>query len=191
MQRLGKILEDLKTEGHPLRTLRRKIYTNTLGTRPERAVYKSFLKPLILNVGCGRDYISGAVNIDNLQLHTYTDFKTNPDVCLDACEAWPETWRGSFKTVLASHLWEHLPHPEKFFDNAYKVLSIGGHLILVVPNYLYMGDRAYFRDPTHLWRCPGALTRVLASEGGRWEVVQLNKLGKRYKFSFDLVLKKL
>jgi SAM-dependent methyltransferase len=190
MQKLMGILKDFKEEGHALRTFRRKVYANLKGHRPERRVYQDFMKPLILNVGTGRDYILGAVNIDNFQLHTYTSHKTTPDLKLDACGVWPKKWRGTFQTVLASHLWEHLHHPHKFFQNAYDALAPGGHLIIIVPNLPYMGEKAYFRDPTHIRRCPSDLMVAIAREGKRWKVVQMNRLGKHYKFSFDIVLEK-
>jgi len=191
VQKLSAIARDFKLEGHPLRTFRRKVYANLNGHRPERKVYEKYMKPLLLNVGTGIDYIQGAVNIDNFQLHSYTVFKTKPDLKLDACEEWPDYFGGKFNTVLASHLWEHLPDPKMFFRNAWRALAEYGHLIIIVPNYEYMGKVAYYRDPTHIWQCPGQLMVSLIGEMGGWEIVQMNELGKHYKFSFDLILKKV
>jgi len=189
MQSPAKIWADIRDEGHPWRTFKRKVITNTLGVRPERHAYQKWIQGKLLNIGCGRDYIEGAVNVDNLQVTTYTSYKLKVDFIADAC-ALPSVWADRFDTILASHLWEHQPDPHAFLTEMHRVLKPGGRFIIVVPNYRYMGHTAYYRDPTHLWPFAPAMLEHCLKQDNRWKILQFNKLGRWYKFSIDVVLEK-
>lgn len=61
----------------------------------------------------------------------------------------------SFEFLIAFDLVEHLPAPEKFFDEAVRILKPGGELVLTTPNPESLGSRLKkkewfgYKDPTH------------------------------------------
>ena len=183
-------IRDILTEGHPWRTFRRKLYANGILPHPERDVYLQYITGKIANIGCGTMYLPGATNVDNRQLETYTEKIVRADIICDACAIpIPEE---TYDTVLCSHVLEHQPDLWKFLEEMHRILKRGGRLIIIVPNLQYMGERAYFRDPTHILGCTPRTMRFISR---RWsdvfKVVQFNELGKKWKFSIDLVLEKL
>ena len=63
---------------------------------------------------------------------------------------------GSFNIVIAKHVVEHLPKPEKAIAEMSRVLAEGGLLLLATPNLaspmrrLKKADWVGYRDPTHI-----------------------------------------
>jgi len=181
---------DIIREGHPWRTVRRKFYANGIVHHPERDAYQEFLTGKIANIGCGTMYLPGATNVDNRQLETYTEKIVRADIICDAC-AMPIA-SGTYDTVICSHVMEHQENLGRFLGEMHRVLKVGGRLIIIVPNLQYMGERAYFRDPTHILGCTPRTMNFLAHlYAEEFKVIQFNTLGKRWKFSIDLILEKL
>jgi 2-polyprenyl-3-methyl-5-hydroxy-6-metoxy-1,4-benzoquinol methylase len=81
---------------------------------------------------------------------------------------------GSFDTITMSHVLEHVPDPTALLKECYRLLSPGGHLILVVPNLGSLGHRIFrhhwrgLEPPRHLclWRT-ATLSKVLGETGLR------------------------
>lgn len=74
---------------------------------------------------------------------------------------------GDLESIVAEHVWEHLPHPEFATKMAYRYLSNGGELLLAVPD-----DSAEKGTPSkelgHFW-CfsPISLRKLLQDAGFR------------------------
>lgn len=79
-----------------------------------------------LNLGSGRDYRNGWLNVD-------INPKYNPDVVLDIDEPLPDEWESGFDHVVASHVIEHLENREQALNEIARVLTDGGTLRLYVP----------------------------------------------------------
>lgn len=182
--------KDIALEGHPYRTVRRKLYANGVLKNPEHLAYQAYLRFPLINVGCGLDYIPGALNIDNRQVETWTTKRVDPDIVCDAC-AIPVS-SGSYETALCLHIYEHQTKQHRFLGEMHRILKVGGRLILIVPNLEYMGERAYFRDPTHVLGCTARTMRFVARQYSKeFRVVQFNTLARRWKFAIDMILEKI
>jgi len=94
----------------------------------------------VLDIGCGeqkpRRYLNPDAAYTGLDYYrTATEwYGTRPQVYSDAC-ALPFQ-RASFDWVLLLDVLEHVPAPDRTFDEAFRVLKSGGRLILQVP-FLY------------------------------------------------------
>lgn len=101
-----------------------------------------------LNIGCGKDYREGWLNVDlspRVKADRYFDAFTFP-------------WKlpsSHFEEVVVSHLVEHIPHDVKgntgagffvFFEEIYRILKLGGRVIVKVP---YWKHANAIIDPTH------------------------------------------
>ena len=191
MQKLDKILRDFREEGTFFKTLYRKILCNTLKKKPERWAYWKYMKGRnILNVGCGKDYIPGCLNMDNLQINSYTDYIVKPDLVAEATDLpFPD---GGFDVVLASHIFEHQRDYRKFMLEMMRVLRPGGRLILVMPNIDFMGHIHYYRDPTHVIECHATYDWVKFKFGHEgWHLKQFNRMRWWFPFSFEVILEKV
>lgn len=82
--------------------------------------------PLRLNLGCGLDKRPGWLNADYVP-------ECKPDVCFDANGLWPFKDQ-TFYEVYASHVFEHLPNWWGAFNEAARVLKVGGRLEIRVPD---------------------------------------------------------
>jgi predicted SAM-dependent methyltransferase len=61
-------------------------------------------------------------------------------------DAIPSEYHGSFDALIASHVFEHLPDPIRFFMACEKLLKSDGEIILAIPDYRFIFD--YFRSWT-------------------------------------------
>jgi SAM-dependent methyltransferase len=97
----------------------------------------------MLNVGCGRFPVAGAVNLDAVA-------GPGVDVVWDLDDApWP-FGDGEFTRVQGVQVFEHVANPVGFMCEAWRVLGVGGVLHLEVPHYLSCNS---FTDPTHRRHC--------------------------------------
>jgi SAM-dependent methyltransferase len=98
---------------------------------------------MILNVGCGRFPVEGAVNVDVVDV-------PGVDVIHDLdVTPWPFP-DGAFDEVRGIQIFEHVRNPIGFMLEAWRVLKPGGALFLAVPHY--QSENA-FTDPTHVRFC--------------------------------------
>lgn len=98
---------------------------------------------VILNLGCGRFPVDGAVNLDRVA-------GPGVDVVWNLDEApWPFP-DATFDRVQGIQVFEHVDNPVLFMAEAHRVLAPGGTLHLEVPHYT---SRNSFTDPTHRRHC--------------------------------------
>jgi len=98
---------------------------------------------VMLNVGCGRFPVAGAVNLD-VVAGPSVDVVHDLDVI-----PWPFA-DGTFDRVQGIQVFEHVADPVGFMCEAWRVLIPGGTLHLEVPHYT---SRNSFTDPTHRRHC--------------------------------------
>ncbi|MCS6962836.1 class I SAM-dependent methyltransferase [Thermoflexus sp.] len=116
------------------------------GWRPAGEVFNALLEPLLsptaraLDAGCGRfgvlgrfrDRVALAVGVDV----DFLSLKENFILPLRAqaqLEALPFP-AGAFDLILSTWVIEHLPEPERVFQEIARVLRPGGHFLLLTPN---------------------------------------------------------
>jgi len=97
-------------------------------------------KPMILELGCGRNKRPGAVGIDKIDLpgvDIVADLEDGlgfiPDNCVDE--------------IYALSCFEHIQNFEKLMSEIVRVLKKGGRTIVYVPHF---SCPYYYSDPTHV-----------------------------------------
>ena len=95
--------------------------------------------PRVLNLGCGRRRVEGALNVD-------VTAETGPDVLHDLnVRPWPFA-DDSFDEVLAHDVLEHLSETVATLEEVHRVCRHGARVKLTVPHYSCSNA---FTDPTH------------------------------------------
>lgn len=93
-----------------------------------------------LNLGCGMKPIDGYINHD---INFHHDFI---DTCWD-CNVYPYPWLSeSVSEIRAWDLIEHLNYPERFIEECYRILKVGGLLQMRTPTET---SPTKWRDITH------------------------------------------
>jgi len=97
---------------------------------------------MILNLGCGKVPLEGAVN------HDIDFFYDWVDITHDLNERpWP--WEDdTFDEIYAAGVLEHLESFIKSLEECHRILKIGGKVHMQLPNFMY--ERSH-DDPTHRW----------------------------------------
>lgn len=110
-------------------------------------------RPTQINLGSGKDYRTGWLNIDVLD-------RTEPDLVLDLGQPidWPLTVpsrhggvitlaAGQVQQVYANNVLEHVPDLPQLMGNLLTLIALGGELEIEVP---YEKAPTAWQDPTHL-----------------------------------------
>jgi SAM-dependent methyltransferase len=84
------------------------------------------MSDLKLNIGCGHTRLPGWVNCDQIA-------HSDADVVFDVQQRWPFE-DNTVTEVYASHVIEHLDHPQQFFDEAWRVLKPHASLWIRTPH---------------------------------------------------------
>ncbi len=93
----------------------------------------------VLDVGCGIRKHPGAIGIDR-------NFAAKADVICDL-DRFPYPFAdGSFETLRAIHVIEHLSDVVRTMEEFHRLVRSGGHVHIVTPHYT---DFSSFCDPTH------------------------------------------
>jgi SAM-dependent methyltransferase len=160
------------------------------GTREDikrrQAVYLSYLNNLpnenrrpVLDVGCGRGeflellrengYAAVGVDESSVMVQRCHELGLHAEQG-DAIECLRAKGSGEFSAIASFHVVEHLPYERliTLLDEALRVLSPGGILILETPNpqNLKVATCNFYLDPTHVRPIPPALLRFLVEERG-------------------------
>jgi SAM-dependent methyltransferase len=97
---------------------------------------------LILNIGCGRYPLEGALNHDKEKYYDHVD------VTHDLNE-YPWPWAsGWFDEVWAVGVMEHLKEFMQSLEECHRILILGGRMNMSVPSASVITS---FDDPTHRW----------------------------------------
>ena len=82
---------------------------------------------IILNIGCGQEYIEGAINID-------IDPQSKADMPLDMSYL-PWIWQEEFvDKIIMHHFLEHTKNPHEILSECHRVLKKDGVLEITVPH---------------------------------------------------------
>lgn len=130
-----------------------------------------------LNIGCGANYKTGWVNIDQC---------SGVDYRFDIRRKFPFR-SNSAEIVYSEHVFEHLEYPreaQNYLTESLRVLKVTGRLSLGVPDSAWPvsayvnGDQRYFELASKLWHPASCTTRMH----------HLNfhfRQGKQHKYSYD------
>lgn len=114
---------------------------------------------MILNLGCGKNPIEGAINHDLWKHEPYIDIAHD-------LNDYPWPWgTETADEIYALDVLEHLNNLVKSLEECWRILKVDGILHFAVP---YAGDVRAHRDPTHRWfLTPESLDYFLP--GNPWE----------------------
>ncbi len=93
----------------------------------------------ILNLGCGREPVAGAVTVDQNK-------SVSPDVCHDLnIYPWPFE-NASFDEIHARDILEHLEDVVKAMEEIHRIARPGARVIITTPHFSCANS---YTDPTH------------------------------------------
>jgi predicted SAM-dependent methyltransferase len=133
------------------------------------------IKPIKLDIGCGKTKTDGVVGIDSI------DF--GQELVHDVRDGLPMYGDNSVESIQSSHFVEHLTGEERvaFFNECYRILKVGGICHVVTPCWSHS---CAYGDPTHKW-----------PPMSQWYPLYLNKVWRegnaphtQYTCDFDYVL---
>lgn len=99
------------------------------------------MEKVIVNLGCGKVKIPGALGVDRVMVDGYTDKVHDLNVVPYPFED------NSVDEVHFYHVLEHLDHPVRKMEEIWRILKPGGILHMRVPHFSGMGA---FTDITHV-----------------------------------------
>lgn len=103
---------------------------------PSRPLTKN---PVILDIGCSRNKIPGAIGID-------IDAQSSADIIHDL-NVYPYPLEdNSVEKIYAKHIIEHLDNPRQFLREFYRILKPGGTAFIETPHF---SCRVAYSEPEH------------------------------------------
>ncbi len=96
-----------------------------------------------INLGCGRDILSGWINLDKVALKG-VDIIADLDDCNKTKLPFDNN---EVDEILASHVIEHLHHPLAFMEELHRIAKPNAKAVFKVP---YGSSDDAFEDPTHV-----------------------------------------
>lgn len=99
------------------------------------------MEKVVVNLGCGKVKIPGALGVDRVMVEGYTDKVHDLNVV-------PYPFGdGSIDEIHIYHVLEHLDHPVRKMEELWRILKPGGVIHMRVPHFSSMGA---FSDITHV-----------------------------------------
>lgn len=152
----------------------------------------------VLDLGAGglRTY-PHFTTVDNLTDARLFGHRMKPDVVIDSCENLSLFGSESVDAVFSSHLLEHIVDTVATLREWWRVVQVGGHLVLYLPHadyYPNIGQPGANPDHKHDFR-PADIKRAMREviEGGEhgWDLVVSESRNAEQEYSFLQVYRKL
>lgn len=147
-----------------------------------------------LDLGCG-PYKAWPhfISVDDVSQHNYRgrDLDWRPDLVASALDLPMFADRG-LDFVFSSHLLEHVEDTEAALKEWWRVIKIGGHLVLYLPHadaYPNIGEPGHNPDHKHDFR-PQDIIDVMGKVGS-WDLVECQDRFERDEYSFYMVFEKM
>lgn len=117
--------------------LRYSIYKNVIEFSHEN------MQGVVLDLGAGRNYLkSDLIGLYNQWVSLDFDVRAN-DLDLQADGQMMPLKSNIFDTVISIDVLEHVPSPERFVSEIFRVLKPGGKVILSTPFFFYLHEEPY------------------------------------------------
>lgn len=146
-----------------------------------------------LDIGCGPEKVWGhMVGIDSGKDTTLFGVSMRPDVTVGDASRLPIFADGAIENVYSSHLLEHIEDFAAALREWWRVLKVGGHLVLYLPHadlYPNVGEPGANPDHKHDFRPDDILAamRVIAPD---WTLLENQERAERDEYSFLMVFGK-
>ena len=136
---------------------------------------------ILLDLGCGMDKCdTRATGLDS-------DPGVNPDVCCDLEKKLPFS-NGEVNYIVGFDVVEHMQNVNKFFDELYRVIEVGGMVAFMIPDSRYVPLTEKFNlnpDHKHWWKPASFIGEVNLD---KWDIIQFDSILNFWWF--DLILRK-
>jgi predicted SAM-dependent methyltransferase/ADP-heptose:LPS heptosyltransferase len=137
-----------------------------------------------LDIGCGEEKVfPHAIGLDEVP---------GTNLCQDASDL-AMVATGSLDFVYSSHLLEHIQDHEAALKEWWRVVKVGGHLVLYLPHkhfYPNCGEPGANPDHKHDF-LPADIIGAMSQVRGSWQLVESQERQADHEYSFFLVFHKL
>lgn len=123
-------------------------------------------RPLILDVGCGRNKFPGSIGIDH-------NPRTAADVLCNLDRPPYPFGDNLFDQIRVVHVIEHVEDVLAIMKELHRLARPGGRILLVTPHYT---DFSSFCDPTHRWHLNSFSFRHFGEDHGGYDFYTQQKL---------------
>ncbi len=153
-----------------------------------------YLKGRGVDLGAG-DFkvLPHVISVDN-QHHAQFGFSIKPDVKVDTCEDMSIFSSQSMDFVYSSHLLEHIQNYEKALTEWWRLVKVGGYLILYLPHAdFYPKKGTYGANPDHKHDfLPEDIIKAMSNvQGMPYDLLECQERSDGDEYSMLLVFKKI
>jgi ADP-heptose:LPS heptosyltransferase/predicted SAM-dependent methyltransferase len=158
-----------------------------------------YMNGRVFDLGCGPQKVYPvAIGIDNKVDAKLFGIEVKPDIAVQTCERMEFLADGAADTVFSSHLLEHIYDFSGALKEWWRILKVGGHMILYLPNnddaiesggYPKIGEPG--ANPDHKWNVSYDLIVNTMKAIGSWDLVEFEKRSKDFEYSLLFVFKKI
>lgn len=156
-----------------------------------------YTRGLGLDIGCGpHKAFPHFIGVDSKKDTELFGIAMEPDNVVDDAASLPQVPTGKLDFVFSSHLLEHIEDYQGALAEWWRVIKVGGHLVLYLPHYeLYpnIGQPGANPDHKHDFEAKDilrALRDIVGSAGGSFDVLVNEVRAERCEYSFLLVVQK-
>lgn len=146
------------------------------------------------DLGCGpHKVLDHFVGIDNCIDTRLYGIAMKPDLAVPSCERLAPFADEATETVFSSHLLEHIENHRAALREWWRVLKIGGHLILYLPHrdfYPNIGQPGANSDHKHDFH-PDDIVAAMREVAADWDLVENQERSGGNEYSFLQVYRKL
>lgn len=157
-----------------------------------------YLRGAVLDLGCGpRKVLPHVVGVDSCKDTALFNIPIAPDVKVEDCARLPDFADAACDAVFSSHLLEHIEDYQGALDEWWRVLKVGGFLVLYLPHrdhYPRIGQPGANVDHKHDF-CEDDIGVAMVGVANRsqhgWDLLRCEVRHARNEYSFLMVFEKL
>lgn len=157
-----------------------------------------YTRGLGLDIGCGPyKAFPHFIGVDNKIDTQLFGIEMEPDNVVDDASYLPQVATEKLDFVFSSHLLEHIVDYEAALEEWWRIIKVGGHLVLYLPHkdlYPNIGQPGSNPDHKHDFvpeDIIGAMNTIVRRANGSFDVRVNETRGERNEYSFLLVMQKL
>jgi ADP-heptose:LPS heptosyltransferase/predicted SAM-dependent methyltransferase len=143
-----------------------------------------------IELGCGP--FKAFPHFTGIDANRYEGEKFGPQLVMDCSHLGSFADRG-FDFVYSSHLLEHLQDTAAVLTEWWRVIDVGGHLVLYLPHrdfYPNIGEPGGNEDHKHDF-VPADIVDIMRGVAPHWDLLECQERGDEDEYSFFLVFRKL
>jgi ADP-heptose:LPS heptosyltransferase/predicted SAM-dependent methyltransferase len=152
----------------------------------------------VLDLGCGPEKVFPiAIGVDNKIDAKLFGIECKPDIPVETCERMDIFANESADTIFSSHLLEHIADYKAALKEWWRIVKVGGHLILYLPNnedsvekggYPKIGEPG--ANPDHKVNISRDLIVNAMADIGCWDLVEFQRRSEGLEYSLLFVFRK-